>query len=505
MTRVESSEGLRDAAAPQPDIDTPPDRAADGGRDRGARAVVLLATAEVVGKVATLALLVYAVRLLVPADFGSFSYALAFGALLAVLPAWGLDPLLVQQVGSDRSRLGGAYTQLLILRTLLALPVLAIGGVLGAATRPTPEARFVLVAMLAAAVLESYAHGPRAVAGVLRRQSTVAVVLVVQRALTAVAAGGALAAGLGVVGMSAAYLLMTLVGTVALFVTVGRMGGRPSLSGLTLERLRRTARQSVPLGVDALVAMVLFRADALLLGWFHGDAAVGEYTAAYRLVETVLFVTWAVSRVVYPAMAAAPDSRALRGALSNGLAVIGFVFVPFAALVIVRAGDLLGLLFGDHYADASTTVLRVLAPVPLVFAVGFLISYAFVAQGRSGITLATSVVAAVVNVLGNLLLLPSLSTLGAALTATGSYLLEAVLLAVLARRQLGRLRLLRTFAVPAVAAVPAAGVALLPLAVLPALLLAGLVYLLGWGLLARRWQPEHVSVLRTVVPIRRPS
>lgn len=482
-----------------------PTRERGSGRTQGARAVLMLAIAEVVGKVATLVLLVYAVRVLNPAEFGSFSYALAFGALLAVLPAWGLDTLLVQQVGPDRSRLPSAYAELLVLRTLLAVPVLVAGGLFGAASRQTDEALLVLGALLVAAVLESYAHAPRAVAGVLRRQSAAAGILVVQRAATALTAIAALAAGTGLVGMALAYLFTTLLGTLALFVAVGRMGGRPRARGLTRAQLGRTARRSVPLGVDALVGMVLFRADALLLGWIHGDTAVGEYTAAYRLVETVLFVTWAVSRVVYPAMAAAQDLAALRRALNNGLAIAALVFVPFAALVIARAPDLLELLFGAYYAETATTVLRVLAPTPLVFALGYLVSYAFVARGHSGLALGTSVVAAVVNVVGNLLLIPALSTLAAAIMTTGAYALEAALLVALARRHLGVLRLTAACVVPLVAALPAAAAALLPLPVLPAMALGGLVYAVAWWLLARTWQPEYVAVLRAALASRRRS
>jgi O-antigen/teichoic acid export membrane protein len=465
---------------------------------------VLTAT-EVVGKVVMLGVLVYAVRDLSPADFGLFSYALAFGALLAALPVWGFDALLVQQVGPDRSRLPGAYAELLVLRTLLAVPVLVAGAGVAVLTRGDAEAQFALVALLVAAVAEGYAHGPRAVAGVLRQQSTAAVVVLAQRIATAVLGIAALAAGFGVVGLCAAYAITTALGTVALFATVARIGGRPSVTGVTAAGLRRTALRSVPLGVDAIVGMVMFRADALMLGWFHGDTAVGEYTSAYRIIETVLFVTWAVSRVVYPAMAAATDLPTLRRALGNGLAVTALVFVPFAAFVIARAPDLLELLFGAYYADTASTVLRVLAPTPLVIAIGAMLSNGFLARGHSGITLLASAVAGVANVGANLILLPPLSTLGAAITTTGAYLVEAALLLVLARRHLGTVRLTPALAIPALSVLPAVVVALAPIHVVPALLLAGSVYLLMWCLLSSKWQPENVATLRAALPIGRSS
>jgi O-antigen/teichoic acid export membrane protein len=462
----------------------------------------MVALAELVGKVVTLGLLRYAVRVLAPAEFGAFAYALAFGLLLAVLPAWGLDALMVQQVGPDKSRLPGQFGQLLVLRSLIAVPVLVMGAAVGLVERSGADARFALIAMLVAALAESYAHAPRAVAGVLRRQSSVAVVLIIQRLTTALVAGALLAAGLGLIGLCAAYMVVTLIGTAALFVTVARAGARPSLLGLSWRELRSTARKSVPLGVDALVAMMLFRIDAVLLGWFHGDTAVAEYTAPYRLVEAVLFVGWAVARVTYPTMAAAAENPpAVLRSLTAGLAATAFFFVPYAVLLMVRGEDILQLFFGDYYADKGTLTLQVLAPTPLLFACGFLFSYAFVARGRSGIALLTSLVAGTVNVVANLLLLPPFSTLGAAATTTGSYLLEAILLAILAHKRLGPVRLTGVIVLPVLSSLPAAAAAaLLPLSVLPALLVFGFVYVMLWGLAARKWQPGNLSVLLSVLP-----
>lgn len=475
---------------------------APAGSHHGARTVAALAAAEVAGKICTLALMLYAVRLLTPVEFGSFSYALAFGLLLAALPTWGLDALMVQQTGADRSRLPGQYGQLLVLRTALAAPVLIAGVAFGLATRPTPADQFTLAALLGAAVLESYAHAPRAVGGVLRRQTALAVVVVVQRLVTFVAGIAVLVADLGLVGLSAAYLISTFLGTAALFVTVAGMGVRPSWRGIA-SNLGRTARRSVPLGVDALVAMLMFRADTVLLAWFHGDEEVARYTAPFRLVETVLFVTWAVSRVIYPAMAAAVDRQAQRQALVRGLAVTTFVFTPFAALVLVRAEDMLALLFGEYYADTGADTLRLLAPTPLLFATGYLLGVAFIAAGRSRVVMTTGLIAAGINLGANLILLPPLASPGAALTTTGAFAIEAALLAVIARRHFGRLGLPANLVLPALAALPAVAIAALPWHVVPALALAGGVYVIVWWVAARRWQPEQAAALRTAIPVRR--
>jgi len=73
-----------------------------------------------------------AARMLPLADFGLFSVALGIGALVAILPSWGLDTVLVQRGARDPSTLPGLLGTLLALRFLvgsLMVAVLAAGAV----------------------------------------------------------------------------------------------------------------------------------------------------------------------------------------------------------------------------------------------------------------------------------------------------------------------------------------------------------------------------------------
>src|SRR5947209_7110521 len=68
---------------------------------------------------------------------------------------------------------------------------------------------------------------------------------------------------------------------------------RPSLLGR--DGLRTFGRGTAAFGVSALVLAALSRFDVVLLEAMKGAKAVASYTAAYRLFETVLFVTFAVN------------------------------------------------------------------------------------------------------------------------------------------------------------------------------------------------------------------
>jgi len=473
------------------------------GTARAARNVVVVTLAELAGKVATLVFTVVVARSLSPAGFGAFSYALALGLLLATVPTWGFDTVLLRRGSADRADLGPAFAQTLALRTVLAVPVLVLGAVAGTLGRPTAEAKVAVVLVLLASLADAYAEAARTAAGALERRGLMALAVVVQRLANAGLAVALLAAGGGLLSVCAAYLGSALVGLALSALVLRHIGIAPTWSAVDRASLAEMWRASFVLGVDTLVAMALFRLDAVLLGALDGDEAVAAYAVAYRLLETVLFVTWAVTRATFPAMARAAqdgeDEPVVR-ATERGLAVVAAVFVPYGVVLLAEGGAVLHLLFGDAYLAESTVALRWLAFAPLAFALAYVGSNALAALQRNRVLLLSSVAAAVVNVVGNLVAIPYFSTEGAAAMTLLAFTLEGGLVIAALQRSAGLVRLDRALRVPVLAAVPLLVLLLgLHLPVLAECALGGALYLLCWVPLATRLAPDQVAVVRTLV------
>lgn len=479
---------------------TPPSAVGEGTRG-AARAVAALASAEVVGKVATFVVMVAAARVLGQEGFGAFSLALSIGLLLAAAVAWGYDTVLTRDGARDREALVRGYADLVALRLLLGGAVLlGTAVVLAGLGRLSGAAGLTVLLLTASALLDTLADAGRSAAAAVHRQVGVAGVLVVQRALTAVVALGALLSGGGLLGVGLAFLAGSLVSVAAMHLAVTRLGVPLRLRQADRRRWRALSREALPIGVNSVVSTALFRLDAVLLGLLVGTAAVGEYSAAYRLLETVLFVTWTIARAVFPLMASATQTWRVRRGVERGTTVCAFVFVPYALLLLLRGDDLLRLLFGDEFAG-SGDVLAALAPAPALFAVCYLCAYGLYAVDRSTAVLGLTSATLVLNTALNLVLIPPLGAFGAALATSAAYAVESLLFLVVLRRHVGRVRLLHAARVPLLAAVPAALVLLLlPLPVLVAALLEGVVYLATWVVLSRRVDPEGLAVLRSLVP-----
>lgn len=467
--------------------------------DRTARNAAVLSVAEVVGKAGSLVYTILAARALEPDGYGAFAFAVAASLIVSSLAAWGFDELMMQRASTDPERLEDLAGQAVASKLLVGIPMFVLVGLVLLPSRPDAAAGTALLLVFAAALLDLLSDSGRATATVRERLTGVSVALVVNRIVTAGLAVAALLAGGGLVAISAAYLVGSAGGAAMTFVVVRRLGvrlrprGRPRDAG-------RMLRGSWALGLSTVLGLILFRADAVILEAVRGDAAVGRYTVAYRLVENVLFVAWSVGRAAFPMLATAEGAGQVQRVLRRASGAVASVYAPFVIVALLRAGPVLELLFGDAYGDVAARSLQVLAATPLVFAVGYLLGQVLIARGDFVSALWVFGGAAAVNVAANLVMIPMFGEVGAATTTVLSYAAEAVFAWFVVRRRVGPTNPLASWSPALLGGVVMAGALLVLRApLLVELALATAAYGLVWWAVARRRTPEQTDQVRRLV------
>ncbi|GAA3611187.1 hypothetical protein GCM10022199_13810 [Marihabitans asiaticum] len=462
------------------------------------RAGLTLGVGEIIGKLATLVMLGVLARVLGVADFGVFSLGLGLGVLLGAVATLGMDQRLVQLAGQEPESLSARLSSLLALRLTLALAVIAGAAVVLPQVLSDWREALVAIILVVAGSTDSIIEAFRSAASSRHHQSGPAVVLVIQRCLALVLVLTALHLDGGMVGAAGAYLLAAAVGALLMAVTAYRGADilpRPRL--VSRAHVRDFTAAIRVTGLNELTAMALFRVDVLLIAWLAGTVAVGHYTAAYRLLETVLFISWSVTRVILPALAdsspASPDrSRTMTGAL----VIVIAAYLPYGAVLLVRGDEILGLLFGAPFADP--TIIGWLALAPLLFAIAQIYTSALLAVRPDPAVLAASVAALVVDIGLGLLLIPRWGAPAAAAATTLSYAVQAVVVVRALGGVVAAAALIRSVLVCLAATLLALLTMLLPLPLLPALVLAGVVYTVIWWTATTRWDRPTHQLVRTV-------
>lgn len=466
---------------------------------RAALNTAVRSVAEILGKVATLAWTVAAARTLSTEDFGAVSYALTLMLLLSSVAAWGFDSGLVRRSAAEPDSLPRLYRATQVEKTGLGLVVFSVASLVAVQSRADTGTWVVIVLMVLAGFPEMWSQSARGAAAVRQSAAAVSSALVVQRLVTAVVIVAALALGLGPVGVASGFLVGTLAGWGAHVLAVRRLDLHTRTRELTREDLAAAASGTFLLGVSSLVLMLLFRLDAVLLAALKGDEAVAVYSVAYRLLETVLFVAHAINQAVLPVLSSTSSTLRRRNAFERGVAVAGFVYLPFAVVCVVEGERVLRLLFGAPYGEAAAPVLAWLAPAPMLFAIAFFGNSLMLAQQRNRLLLASSVLALAVNTGLNLALIPAYSGVGAAIATSVAYLAQSLLVVYVVRDLEDRPRLLQPLTSAVLGGVVLLGVLLaLDLPVVVELALGGVVYLAAWALASRRLAPDQYAMVAGV-------
>ncbi|GAB2987277.1 oligosaccharide flippase family protein [Nocardioides montaniterrae] len=470
---------------------------------RTSGAVVALVLSEVLGKIATFLLLLLAARILGLREFGVLTFGLSIGLLLSVVPSLGLDARVLQLGSLQPERLDRLYGALVAIRTVLSVAVMVVVSVVTMAVEGLSATTATVILLVAGSLLDPFNDACRSACGVLQKQQGPAMVMVVQRFATfglcigfAAVSGTAWAAALG-------YTLGSILGVAGMFAAARRAGSRARMRGSRSE-VREILRAAPVLGLEAVSTMGLFRIDAALVALLLGTVEVGIYSVSYRIFETMLFVSWSLSRAFVPVIASRPDDvEHLQLWSRRFLVVVVGIYLPYATVLAVRGDDLVGFLFGSAYVEPG--LMPSLAAAPLLFGIAYLAGSVLVARRPDPRVVVASIAALVVNIGLDLVLLPAIGIIGAGIATTAAFIVQGVILVLALHRTVGSFGSVRSLAPVVLASAVAGCIAVLIGPVLPALVAAGVGYLLTWGALGAVLEPALITELKRVLRRRAPA
>ena len=378
---------------------------------------------------------IWMARYLGPEEFGLLSYAIAFVALFAAVAGLGLNNIVVRDVVSDPQGTGATLGTAFVLQ--FAGGVLAFCLLVLAISFARPDdgfAKLVVVVLGFAMVFksadvakywfESQVQSKYAVwveNGAYLFFSGIKVVLILAHASL-----------MAFVWVALAEAVLVATGLLAMYVW---RGGSMGVWRASRQRAAVLLGDSWPLVLSGLAIMVYMRIDQIMLGQMLGDEAVGIYSAAVRISEVWYFVPTAVAASAFPAIIEAKkQSEALymrRLQQLNDLMVR--LSILAAILMTLLASWLVVLLYGPGYQGAGS-VLALHVWTGLFVSMGVVSGRWYLVEGLQKLLFARTLAGAFINILANLLLIPVLGVLGAAIGTLLSQIAAAYLFDFLSLR-----------------------------------------------------------------------
>ncbi|MCL9818298.1 flippase [Natronocalculus amylovorans] len=253
----------------------------------------------------------------------------------------------------------------------------------------------------------------------------VAVLQVIERVIRVILAVGLVLLGLGAVGALWGYILSFVVSVVIGFIYLYKRieGFRESGSVVESGLRRRIAEYAVPITATHAANTLDGKLDTLLVGFFLSPIAVSFYVIGEQVIKFVETPMGALGFTLSPRFGSQKASgnieqasRIYESALVNSL----LLYIPAGAGIILVADPLIHLLFGPDYSGAIP-VLQVLGLYAVLKCVTKLTDNGLDYLGRARVRAIAKGLTAVLNVVLNVILIPLIGVVGAAIATVFTY------------------------------------------------------------------------------------
>lgn len=355
-----------------------------------------------------------------PNRYGPYATGLATWMVLGAVSDFGLSMMLQRDAGRrgppSRAMFRAAYETAFLWCLALTAAQVVMGFSAGATST---RGRVLLI--LAPGMLFNFINPARSVFLIAYRTGKLVLIDIGSGLLQVISILVLLVLGAGPAVIAAALSISSVINGVAvLWASEALLGPDEPRFGR-----RQIVRRAAPLGIVNVMTQVYFSIDLVLLGWLAHGPKVGEYAAASKLLTLLTSIQGMVVTSALPAMSREiAAGRDVRNLFARQWQWLLTGVVPVFVLTAIFAPTGVDVVFGHRYHGAAL-YLQILALAGVASVVSNISVYTQIALQRTRAIQVQNLLAIVINVAGNVALIPVVGVVAAAWMTLGTEVLLA--------------------------------------------------------------------------------
>lgn len=376
---------------------------------------------RVLSMVLTLFVGIYIVRYLGAESFGKLSYITSFVGLFGAIAKLGLDAIVVRNIVLDENFTQEILGTAFILKFISSLLTITLIGCVTWVLEDDPHIRWMILVIALGLLFSSFEviefwFQSKVLAGKIVVIRSIQLILSSAAKLVFIALKLPLMA---FVWLILADIFLKSVGLLWIYhqhkqsILLWKVNWSTSINLL---------KDSWPLTLSAVMVSIYMKTDQVMLGNMTDNVAVGNYAAAVRFSEIWYFVPIIICSSVFPAIIRAKQrsEQEYYSKLQQLYDLVAWISLAIAIPMTLASGYFIDILLGGEYNQAGEILALHIWAGPFVF-LGVARGQWLMTENLAHLSLMTTSLGAVTNILLNLLLIPAYKGTGAALATVISY------------------------------------------------------------------------------------
>ena len=220
----------------------------------------------------------------------------------------------------------------------------------------------------------------------------------------------------GLFGITFAYVLSNIIALIYIYLALEKHIIKINLH-FDKEFCKKITLASIPFALGTLLYSLYYSIDIIMLTKMVGEYSTGIYNATYKLISVLTLFYGVYTAVIFPVMSRMfkKDKEMLILSFEKSVKYLTFIMIPIAIATQIYSTEIITLFYGQKYLEAAAPLSILIWTVCLMCVTGpasLLLNASF----KEVSVTKTAFIAAIFNILTNLILIPKYSYNGAALT-----------------------------------------------------------------------------------------
>lgn len=300
-------------------------------------------------------------------DFGLYSLGVAYFSIISSLSDFGFNRFLIREIAKERSKQWELIWNLVMLRLTMVCIFFAIFSIVLYLFDPD-KIRVSIILLASLAVL------PQAVAvsfdGIfiaLRKLQFSAIASIIGSLTIAFLGFVLISRGFGVFGAINAIIFGQFILAIVLILLLYRKEGLKAAQ-IKLSVIKKALIGSLPYGLLAILGLLYFRVDTILLSYLKGNFETGIYAAGYKFLETLVFIPNALSFALFPRFVSLhqENPKAIRDLMIKSIKLMFFLGILVALAYYLILPSIIRVLL-PQFINAISVIKILALAIPFIF------------------------------------------------------------------------------------------------------------------------------------------
>lgn len=369
--------------------------------------------AQIINPLISLGLVVALARLKGAAGLGGYTFAISMMGIFEVIARLGIREYVIREINKSPEQWRPLFTSGIVLglgSALLAqIAMLLIFKIAGYESDILHSLRIISFALLPSVIYYVF----ESILFAFDRMTLVGAISIGETLVRVGASVGLLTLGMGADGLLLAYVASEIFIMLLALGAIIKYIGKPARvwKASVFEAMLKATPTFFAL---AILASFYWRLDILILSRVLGTEAVGQYSAAYRVMYMLVLVGNNVLTAVYPTMTRIfhQGGKNFELLLDKASKYLLMIYLPAAIGVSFLSPKIVHLIFGGKF-DTAIPALRILIWVALPYTLNKLFSSGLIAANQQRLDLRVNVYRLALSVSLHLLLITWFGIIGA--------------------------------------------------------------------------------------------